>query len=67
MHFCVLPLNINSQGNQWGRCEMWDTSFLRLQEAMDIFGSYLYSKPTIPNLQLTRTLQIETLSILAAM
>ena len=67
MHFCVLPLNITSQGNQWGRCEMWDTSFLRLQEAMDIFGSYLYSKPTIPNLQLTRTLQIETLSILAAM
>ena len=31
-----------------------------------IFRRYLYSKPTIPNLPFTRTLQIETLSILAA-
>ena len=46
---------------------MWDACFLRLHEAIDIFGRYLYSKPTIPNLPLTRTLQIETLSILAAM
>lgn len=60
-------LQTSLQGNQWWRCEMWDTCFLRLHEAFDIFGTYLYSKPTIPNLPLTRTLQIETLSILAAM
>ena len=67
MYFCVLPSDVTSQGNQWWRWEMWDTCFLRLHEVMDIFGRYLYGKATIPNLPLTRTLQIETLSILAAM